>query len=99
MERLENLAKMGKDFEAGIVDRVSGQITKAVDRFVEKPSRTRWFLLGAAVGVLGVIFLDPVNGAKRRQAVRQKAMDLGGTIKNFSQETWNDLQSASETRH
>ena len=75
---------VNKKTEAEIVERVVAQVQKSLAPFLDRPSRTRWLLAGAALGALGVIFLDPTHGAKRRAKVRDTVQEVQDSVSDFT---------------
>lgn len=89
---MTNLNEIAKNFDSKTVEKIATQITDSLEGVIARPSRARWFLVGAALGALGVYFLDPSEGTRRRRMVADKTRDLTSGLQRFGQEQWENIQ-------
>ena len=83
------------NIESDLVDRVVEKIEASLEGVMDRPSRMKWLIAGAAVGALAAIFLDPQHGEKRRAVVKEKWNSWGQTVQDFSSEHLKDLKSTA----
>ncbi|MGE3683289.1 MAG: hypothetical protein AB7G93_16310 [Bdellovibrionales bacterium] len=70
----------------------------ALDMAERGSSRLVWMVLGAAIG-MGIMYLiDPNEGGRRRQSLRQKSTDLGGRAFSYTSQRARDLASRAIRR-
>lgn len=85
-----------KKFDADLVERVIDSVESSLDGILARPSRITWFLVGAAVGSLAAIYMDPVHGRNRRESLRTKFNDFSQDVQKFGQDKIREFQGESQ---
>lgn len=90
-----NAIDLDQFMNSGFIDRISDVVEDTLQSIVNRPSRARWFVMGAALGSLAMIFLDPVHGERRRADLRQRAMNLTSGLRSYAREQYGEYQGTS----
>lgn len=89
--------EISNDIDSGMVERVIDAVEGSLEGLISRPSRAKWFLVGAALGSLAVIFLDPVHGEKRRTAVKEKVTKWGTEGMEFGRSQIDNIKNRAQS--
>src|SRR5438270_13617517 len=73
--RINDMSERAQDTYENAVDRVSG-ISDSIGGRFERPSRLKWMLIGAGVGVGLGMLLAPMTGREARESLSDRVQDI-----------------------
>jgi hypothetical protein len=80
-DKFSGISEKAHDTYESAVDRVSDFSDSIGSRF-ERPSRLKWMLIGAGVGVGVGMLLAPVSGREARDTLSDRVHDIGSRMRD-----------------